>query len=287
VAQTTKSIKMKYILLAIVLAFVVSSCSSDDIKDFREENEAEIAAYVAENNLSAKRSVSGLYYVVEEKGTGKAITGASDVTVNYKGYYTNGSVFEKVNENWISFSLQNAIRGFAEGLSYFNEGGKGILLIPSHLGYGSKDYNGVPAGSVLIFEITIYTPEMISEQNDKDIQAYIEKEELETIKTESGLHYIIDEQGTGAQPTAKSDVTVAYTGYFLNGKKFSESRASGESFNLDNVIKGWKEGIPYFKEGGKGKLIIPAHLGYGSYNFRSIPGGSVLVFDIELKSVKE
>lgn|SRR5699024_2194230 len=123
------------------------------------------------------------------------------------------------------------------------------------------------------------------EENNKDILAYIEKNNLEAQKSDSGLYYVIDELGSGAQPTATSNVTVAYKGYFLDGTTFDESDANGISFGLQQVIKGWTKGIPYFKEGGKGKLLIPSHLGYGPYGRPGIPGGAVLIFDIHLISV--
>ena len=61
--------------------------------------------------------------------------------------------------------------------------------------------------------------------------------------------------------------------------------SQGISFNLSGVIAGWTEGITYFKEGGSGVLLIPSHLAYGPKDFRGIPGGSVLIFDVELLSV--
>jgi FKBP-type peptidyl-prolyl cis-trans isomerase FkpA len=122
-------------------------------------------------------------------------------------------------------------------------------------------------------------------KNDEDIQAYIEANNLDAQKSNSGLYYVIDDQGTGAQPTQTDDVTVVYKGYFINGQVFDPGKAEGISFNLQQVISGWTEGITYFKEGGSGMLLIPAHLGYGSYNYNGIPGGSVLIFDIELLSV--
>ena len=94
-----------------------------------------------------------------------------------------------------------------------------------------------------------------------------------------------NEQGTGTQPTAASNVTVAYKGYFTNGNVFDQSKAEGISFGLNQVIKGWTEGIPYFKTGGSGVLLIPSHLGYGSTNNGPIPGGSALIFDVKLISV--
>ncbi|WP_461639669.1 FKBP-type peptidyl-prolyl cis-trans isomerase [Labilibaculum euxinus] len=276
---------MKYSLLALCFAFLVSCSGSDDEKDYRAENEEEIAAYVLANNLTAEKTASGLYYVIEEEGTGAAITSTSNVTVTYKGYYANGTVFDDSKGNLVSFNLQGVIPGWTEGLTHFKEGGKGMLLIPAHLGYGSKDYNGIPGGSVLIFEFEVYTPEMIAAKNDEDILAYLEANSISATKSDSGLYYTIKEEGTGAQPTGTSNVTVAYKGYFLSGSVFDESSSAGVSFGLDEVIKGWKEGITYFKEGGKGKLFVPASLAYGSYNYSKIPGGSVLIFDIHLISV--
>ncbi len=122
-------------------------------------------------------------------------------------------------------------------------------------------------------------------KNDQEITAYIAENNLEAQKSDSGLYYVINEEGTGAQPTATSNVTVAYTGYYLNGNVFDKSDANGISFGLQQVIKGWTEGIPYFKEGGNGILLVPAHLGYGNNNYSGIPGGSVLICDVSLISV--
>ena len=79
--------------------------------------------------------------------------------------------------------------------------------------------------------------------------------------------------------------TKYYKGYFLNGETFDQSNANGATFPLNRVISGWTEGIPLFKEGGEGVLIIPSNLGYGPSGNSSIPGGAVLVFDIKLISV--
>ena len=122
-------------------------------------------------------------------------------------------------------------------------------------------------------------------KNEQEIKDYRAKNNLTAQRSTSGLYYIINEQGTGTQPTAASNVTVAYKGYFTNGNVFDQSKAEGISFGLNQVIKGWTEGIPYFKTGGSGVLLIPSHLGYGSTNNGPIPGGSVLIFDVKLISV--
>lgn len=146
---------MKYTLLILIIA-LFASCDSDvpeeRIIDYTAENEAEIKQYIEDNDLDAEKSASGLYYVIEEQGTGEQPTASSNVTVAYKGYFTNSSTPFDQSEGYTT-SLQKVIPGWTEGITYFKEGGKGKLLIPSHLAYGSFTQNGIPGGSVLIFDI--------------------------------------------------------------------------------------------------------------------------------------
>ena len=117
------------------------------------------------------------------------------------------------------------------------------------------------------------------------ILQYISDNNLNAVATGSGLYYVIDTQGTGASCTANSTVQVAYSGYFTNGVVFDESSSEGIVFPLNGVIKGWTEGIPYFKEGGSGKLLIPSALAYGRQGSGSIPPNTVLIFDVALIDV--
>jgi FKBP-type peptidyl-prolyl cis-trans isomerase FkpA len=103
----------------------------------------------------------------------------------------------------------------------------------------------------------------------------------------SGLFYAIDNPGTGAVPTACSNVAVKYKGTFTNGTVFDETDP-GEviSLPLSGVILGWTNGIPLIKTGGKVRLYIPPSLGYGKDDYRGIPGNSILFFDVELVAVQ-
>lgn len=122
-------------------------------------------------------------------------------------------------------------------------------------------------------------------KNEKEIEKYVAEKGLKGTKSESGLYYVIKDAGTGKQATPESNVTVAYKGYFMDGKVFDESDEKGISFGLNQVVKGWTEGISYLKEGGSALLVIPAKLGYGGSDYASIPGGSVLIFEVKLVSV--
>ncbi|MCW2118262.1 FKBP-type peptidyl-prolyl cis-trans isomerase [Flavobacterium sp. 7A] len=275
---------MKYAFMAIA-AFLFISCSKDDVtpaKDYSVENEAEIKAYVAANSLNATRTDSGLYYVVNKPGTGKQPIATSNVTITYKEYYTDKTIIGQSSDEGFSINLQGLIQGFIEGIPFFKEGGEGILIIPASLAYGDSANGNIPAGSVLVFEIKLIAVEY-SATNDATIVKYLADNNLTATKTASGLYYIITDQGTGVNPTATSNVTVSYKGYYTNKTVFDQSASA--TFGLSQVIKGWTEGIPYFKAGGSGILLIPATLGYGSADYNGIPAGSVLIFDIKLISV--
>ena len=108
-------------------------------------------------------------------------------------------------------------------------------------------------------------------------------------QTASGLRYIDQTVGTGASPSATSQVTVNYTGWLTNGKKFDASVDHGgaATFGLNQVIKGWQEGLATMKVGGMRRLIIPPNLGYGAQGAGSIiPPNSMLIFDVELVAVQ-
>ncbi len=96
--------------------------------------------------------------------------------------------------------------------------------------------------------------------------------------------------GTGAEAVFGNTVSVHYTGTFTNGVKFDSSHDRNKPFSFvlgeGQVIKGWDQGIPKMKVGGKRKLVIPPSLGYGNNDYGPIPGKSTLIFEVELLGVK-
>jgi FKBP-type peptidyl-prolyl cis-trans isomerase FkpA len=108
-------------------------------------------------------------------------------------------------------------------------------------------------------------------------------------KTASGLAYKIENAGSGKKPKAEDVVEVHYHGTLIDGTVFdsSKERNTPVSFPLNRVIKGWTEGLQLVGEGGKIRLVIPSDLAYGDAGAPpKIPGGSTLVFEVELISVK-
>ena len=111
----------------------------------------------------------------------------------------------------------------------------------------------------------------------------------EGTKTADGLQYWDIKLGTGATAQPHQTVKVHYTGWLTNGKKFDSSVDRGQpiSFSLDQVIKGWGEGVPGMKVGGKRQLRIPPDIAYGPQGHPPvIPPNSTLIFDIELLGVQ-
>jgi peptidyl-prolyl cis-trans isomerase A (cyclophilin A) len=142
--------------------------------------------------------------------------------------------------------------------------------------------------------------------SNKDLEAKIkaEKEESERAAanaialkefangqtTASGLKYIVLKEGTGSIPTLTSNIKAHYTGSFVNGTVFDSSVQRGEpiDFNLNQVIKGWTEGLQLMKEGAKYKFYIPYTLGYGERGYPgAIPPKSDLIFEVELIKINK
>lgn len=140
-------------LLIIMLAVV--SCKKDDTAAQAEIDEQIIKDYIATNNLEATRHNSGLYYTIIKEGGGNHPNVDNTVVIKYKGYLTDGTVFDQSGNSSVPFPLSSLIRGWQFGVPLLKPGGEGIFYIPSALGYGTNGTANIPANSVLIFEIEL------------------------------------------------------------------------------------------------------------------------------------
>ncbi len=108
----------------------------------------------------------------------------------------------------------------------------------------------------------------------------------DAITTDSGLKYVVVEEGSGETPAPGTMVKVHYTGKLLDGTKFDSSVDRGQPIDFPvgqgRVIKGWDEALLSMKKGEKRVLIIPASLGYGPAGRGPIPPNATMVFDVEL-----
>ncbi len=150
----------RFTFLLFIAAFI--ACDKDDFSEedqFQKDIEI-IDNYLSEQGLTAQTTASGLRYIIEEPGIGTEHPVLSDtVKVSYKGYFTNGTVFDGTDPGQsITFPLENVIAGWQEGIQLFKKNGKGMLLIPSKLGYGtSGSFGGViPGNTVILFDIQLH-----------------------------------------------------------------------------------------------------------------------------------
>ena len=128
--------------------------------------------------------------------------------------------------------------------------------------------------------------ERAKEEGKKFLEANRQKDGVK--ETASGLQYVVEKEGEGAQPGSQDEVTVHYTGKLLDGTVFDSSVNRGEpaTFPLNRVIPGWTEGVQLMKEGAKYTFFIPSDLAFGAQGVpNAIPPHSTLFFDVELIKV--
>jgi FKBP-type peptidyl-prolyl cis-trans isomerase FklB len=107
-------------------------------------------------------------------------------------------------------------------------------------------------------------------------------------KTDSGLQYKIITEGSGESPKPTDRVSVKYTGKLIDGTVFDttdNNAGQPRQFMVNGVIKGWSEALQMMKKGARWELYIPSELAYGERAQRTIPGNSVLIFDVELVDI--
>ncbi|MCC7297136.1 MAG: peptidylprolyl isomerase, partial [Bacteroidia bacterium] len=203
--------RMNYVRIirkgAAALDFKADSTAFGAIREAKKR-ESDFANYddeVLKRYPTAKKTASGLWYVVTSEGTGKQAMEGSQVKVHYKGTLPNGLEFDNSysrNEP-IGFAIGvgQVIPGWDEGIALMKEGSKYLLIIPSKLGYGTRGAGGViPPNSTLIFETELV--KVVEPNKDLDFAtdaAKVLAKYPNAKKTASGLWYVVVEEGTGEQ----------------------------------------------------------------------------------------
>ena len=232
-------------------------------------------------------SVGELEVIDVIEGNGEEVIEGDSVTVHYIGAAaTTGEVFDSSWERGepAEFGLGQVIRGWGEGLVGMKVGGRRTLIIPADLAYGDQ---GPAPGDALVFTVDLVAREGLSAE-DLEVLAQIEARGVPTLEATGPvdeLQVVDDVEGTGAAVAEGDSVTVHYVGAAATtGEVFDSSwdRGSPISFPLDEVIRGWGEGLVGMKVGGRRTLIIPADLAYGDQG--PAPGDS-LVFTVDLVAI--
>ena len=232
---------------------------------------------VAAPPANASKTASGLAYVVLQEGDGDARPKSDDtVEVQYTGWTTDGQTFDTTEGKGArTFELGRVIPGWTEGVQLMAKGSKVRFWVPEELAY--KGRPGAPQG-MLVFDIELL--DILGAPDD------VAGPPPGVKKTKGGVSYKVLEPGTGTEhPRPWDKVTVHYSGWTTDGKMFDSSRKRGQpaTFPLNQVVEGWKEGIPTMVVGEKTRLWIPKELAYDGK-----PGApqGMLVFDVELLEIE-
>ena len=246
-------------------------------------------ADVAAAPADAKKTASGLAYKVLRPGDGAKPTAEATVKVHYTGWQSSdGKMFDSSAKRGqpASFPLNRVIKGWTEGLQLMAKGGKTRFWIPAGLAYGEvSERPGGPAG-MLVFDVELLE---FTEPVAVAVPADVAAAPADAKKTASGLKYKVLTAGKGTRkPAATETVEVHYSGWTTDGKMFDSSVKRGQpaTFPLNRVIKGWTEGLQLMVEGDKTRFWIPADLAYGETPARPGAPAGLLVFDVELLSIK-
>lgn len=309
--------KHSKITLFILLFFASTLFAQGQMNDNLLEN------YLREHNIAAQSGPEGIFYQIEKQGTGPVPQRGDYVQIRYTGKLLDGSVFDQSKEDQpIVFELgrRQVIRGWEIGIPIFRKGGKGVLYLPSEVAYGKRGAGkAIAPNTPLIFDIEVidimdidaYDRYMeaqeakeraaferhMAEQFQKDkqlIRDYVKTNKLKAKQTSSGLNYVITKKGKGKQTAKPGDVLeVVYEGFLLDGQSFDKAGAAKPyrfTLGKGKTIKGWEEGLQYFKRASEGWLIIPSKLAYGPRPIIEedvhVPANSVLVFKIKVTKLE-
>jgi len=265
---------MNKLIIGLFSLLLILGCNKDDVPD----PDMQIADYIAAEGLNVTTSSSGLRYEFQAEGSGDLPISNSIMEVSFTGKLVDGTIFSQ-SSTPIEAYITTQIAGLEEGFRLMKAGSKATFIIPPELGFGSAAVGGVPANSVLIYEMEVHE---IDNRIQNIMDQFITDNNLTASETSEGLFYVLNEPGGAEKPNIQSSIEINYVGKFINGDIFDQNGDNPASFPLSNLIRGWQIGIPLMGRGGDGVFIIPPQLAYGRDGRTGIPGNSVLIFDIEL-----
>ncbi len=270
------------VAVAVSVALVEPATAQDVNSGQTDQNKKKDKDEDKDEKKTVVKTDSGLQYVDSKEGEGEPLIEGQFCDVHYTGWvWENGGKGKKYDSSLdrgepFSFHVGNGdvIKGWDEGVSTMQVGGKRELLIPADLAFGERGAGGViPPNATLFFEV-----ELVAKWE----------------KTESGLEYRDIKQGTGAKPKTGQNCDVHYSVWLWQrggDRKKIKSSVGREPYSFlvgkAKVIDGWDEGVATMKVGGKRRLLIPPQLGYGAHGYPpDIPPNATLLLEVELLKVK-
>lgn len=267
----------------------------------------------AQNDITKgfKQTPHGLWYkiVVDAKKPKAQVGYIIKMNTTYKTQ-NDSVIFSTYDEGMGAFQQSCTPPTFngdpMEGYVMLGEGDSAIFLMPADSAFKNQEYPPFAKKGDFI-KIAVSVLSVMSKEDydkkkadeaksqtdmeSKTIEEYLAKNNLQAMRTASGLYYIINKQGDGPKAEAGKVVAVDYTGKFLDGRVFDSSKKPGGKpyefvLGTGRVIKGWDEGLALLNAGGSAIFIVPSPLGYGARANGPIPPNSIMMFEVDLVSVK-
>jgi peptidylprolyl isomerase len=237
---------------------------------------------VAAPPADAVKSPSGLVSKIVTPGAGTDKPQETDfVTVHYTGWTSEGRLFDSSHARAMPnmFALNRVMAGWRECVLMMTVGETRRCWVPQDLAFNGQA--GRPTGTV-VFDIELLDKRPTPNVAPSDVSA----PPSDAKSTPSGLYYKVIKAGTGVRrPTTRESVTVHYSGWTTAGELFDSTVVKGAPVTLDlnNVIRGWTEGLQLMVEGERTRFWIPEKAAYRGE--RGKPRG-MLVFDIDLIKIE-
>lgn len=295
---------------AILLTLVFGSCSNGD--EYKTTKSGLSYKFHIENSEGSKPNIGDILFthmtLSLQRESGDSLLYDSKSFPDYKG----GIKFIQLSEPMFQGDIM-------EGLPMMHIGDSASFVVSADSFFliSNKMESlppGVKEGQKLLFNIGLtdikneeQTMKLLSDLRDEMnmknkaeldkrmneepvlLEEYIERKGIKETPQESGLYYIETEKGSGPKPKTGQKVTVHYTGYLLNGKKFDSSFDRDQPFVFTlgkaEVIGGWDEGIALMNVGTSATFIVPSQLAYGSNGSAAIPPFATLVFEVQLLKI--
>jgi FKBP-type peptidyl-prolyl cis-trans isomerase FkpA len=303
--MTTKKMNLKSLLITGIGMMFLSACMQSRHEGF-EESETGLYYAIHKESGATKTAKEGDIFFCKMQLLVKGAEGKTDSML----YNSDEAPDFPGGIKFIQLVKPEYAGDLMEGMAKLHiiVSADSFFLVSNKL---EKLPDGIKSGSELLFHFGIKdikskdeTIRMISEMQSKnagvdkarldqlqaseadDLRMYLERKNISTKPNPSGLIYIETAKGSGAKAKVGQKVTVNYSGYLLNGKKFDSSFDRGTPFDFTlgkgEVIAGWDEGVAMMNVGTTATFIIPSILGYGSNGSGEIPPFAPLVFEVQL-----
>jgi FKBP-type peptidyl-prolyl cis-trans isomerase len=283
-----------FLVLSFAIFFLVS-CNEDPKESAGEQfrNDVnKIDNFLATNHIDAFKDLSGIRFTITTMGrSGLPPRRDHVVKLKYKGRifasgetFENGTLDSKVNDL--------PVAGLVEAVEILPVGSVATVYVPSGIGYGNIDVNGIPANSILVYDIELLEVKPTTQElqqlgaDSTAIDAYLSQNSIVAQKAPFGVRYVITQQGFNSVPLWYDKIKVNYTGKVLAKEEAFFSGTIEPTDNFDSrvvdFLRGLQVGFQSMPAGSKATIYVPSTLGFGTTGAGNgaVPPNANIVYEI-------